>query len=56
MGVDQAAYAAMPADERRERLAGAEAELKGAGADYVIEDVSALMPLVRSIAERLTTA
>jgi len=53
MGLDPAAYAALPPDERRARLAKAEAELKAAGADFVIEDVSQLMPVVREIAEKI---
>ena len=47
------AYAALPPVERRERLAAAEASLRAAGADFVIEDVSSLMPVVHEIAAKI---
>jgi phosphonoacetaldehyde hydrolase len=53
MGLDRAAYLALADDARRERLARAEAELTAAGADYVVEDISQLMPVVREIARRI---
>jgi phosphonoacetaldehyde hydrolase len=56
VGLDLDAYAALPAHERRERLAGSEAALKAAGADFVIEDVSKLMPVVHEIASRITAS
>ena len=54
VGLDLDAYAALPDAERRERVARAEAELKAAGADFVIEDVSRLMPVARAIAQLVT--
>jgi len=51
LGLD--AYRALAADDRVARLAASEAELRAAGADYVIEDVSKLMPIVHEIAGRL---
>ena len=53
MGLDEAAYVALGDDERRTRLAGAEAALRAAGADFVIEDVSKLMPVVHQIARQI---
>jgi phosphonoacetaldehyde hydrolase len=54
VGLDHRALAALPSVERQERLAKAEAELRAAGADYVIEDVSHLPGIVRDIARRIT--
>ncbi|HWU24925.1 MAG TPA: phosphonoacetaldehyde hydrolase [Rhizomicrobium sp.] len=56
MGLDIENYAALPAHERRVRLALAEGVLKAAGADFVIEDVSQLMPVVREIAHRISAS
>jgi len=53
VGLDLETYAALAAAERRERLAAAEAPLRAAGADFVIEDVSALMPVVHEIAAKV---
>ena len=53
VGLDLESYAALPPEERRERLAVAEASLRAAGADFVIEDVSALMPVVHEIAAKI---
>ncbi len=39
--------------ERAARLARAEAALEAAGADFVVGDVSQLMPVVRRIARRI---
>ncbi|MBS0331149.1 MAG: phosphonoacetaldehyde hydrolase [Proteobacteria bacterium] len=56
MGLDLEAYAALPQDERRARLAEAERALRAAGADFVIENVSQLMPVVHEIARRIAAA
>jgi phosphonoacetaldehyde hydrolase len=53
VGLDLESYAALPPEERRKRLAAAEAPLRAAGADFVIEDVSALMPVVHEIAAKI---
>jgi phosphonoacetaldehyde hydrolase len=53
VGLDLESYRALAAGERRERLARAEAALRGAGADFVIEDVSLLLPVVQQIAEKI---
>src|SRR5579864_6397036 len=42
VGLDLESYAALEPDDRRARLAQAEAALRAAGADFVIEDVSRL--------------
>jgi phosphonoacetaldehyde hydrolase len=56
MGLDRDAWLALPAAERAERLAAAEAPLRAAGADYVIEDISQLLPVVHEIAGRIAAA
>jgi phosphonoacetaldehyde hydrolase len=53
VGLDLEAYAALAPDERRQRVARAEQALRAAGADFVIEDVSQLLPVVRDIAQRI---
>lgn len=53
VGLDRAAYLALPAADRAARLAAAERRLRAAGADYVIEDVSHLLPVVHAIADRI---
>ncbi|HZZ86965.1 MAG TPA: phosphonoacetaldehyde hydrolase [Caulobacteraceae bacterium] len=53
MGLDRDAYFALAPADREARLANAAAPLRAAGADYVIEDVSQLMPVVREIASRI---
>ena len=54
VGLDQAGLAALAPEERQARVAAAEAELRAAGADYVVEDISALMPVVHEIARKIT--
>jgi phosphonoacetaldehyde hydrolase len=53
VGLDLEAYTALAPEDRRARLAQSEKALKAAGADFVIEDVSQLMPVVREIAGRI---
>jgi phosphonoacetaldehyde hydrolase len=53
VGLSLEDYRALPDDERRARVEAAAAELKGAGAEYVIDDVSGLIPVVREIAGRI---
>ena len=53
VGLDHKALEALPSVERQERLAKAQAELRAAGADYIIEDVSHLPGIVRDIARRI---
>jgi phosphonoacetaldehyde hydrolase len=53
VGLSLDAYAALAAADRAARLAASEAELRTAGADYVIDDVSKLMPIVHEIAGRV---
>ena len=53
VGLDLRSYSALPPEERQERIERAGRELKAAGADFVVEDVSKLMPVVREIAERI---
>jgi phosphonoacetaldehyde hydrolase len=55
VGLDRDSLLALAPQERRAKLAAAEAALKGAGADFVIEDVSQLMPVVHEIARRIAT-
>jgi phosphonoacetaldehyde hydrolase len=56
VGLDLAAYSALTPDDRRDRLARSEAVLRAAGADFVIEDVSQLLPVVHQIAERIAAS
>ncbi|MEI9965410.1 MAG: phosphonoacetaldehyde hydrolase [Caulobacteraceae bacterium] len=53
VGLDLDAFCALAPDERRARVAEAEAALTAAGADFVVEDVSQLMPVVHEIARRI---
>jgi phosphonoacetaldehyde hydrolase len=54
MGLSRDAYLSLAPRERAERLVASEAALRAAGADFVIEDVSQLMPVVREIAARIS--
>jgi phosphonoacetaldehyde hydrolase len=56
VGLSPEALAALAPAERRERVARAEDALRAAGADYVIEDVSHLMPIVHDIARRIAAS
>jgi phosphonoacetaldehyde hydrolase len=56
VGMDAASFHALPEAERRARTADAEASLRAAGADYVVEDVSQLLPVVHAIAARIGAA
>jgi phosphonoacetaldehyde hydrolase len=56
VGLDLDAYTALPEGERRDRLARSEDALRAAGADFVIEDVSHLLPIVHDIARRITAS
>lgn len=53
VGLDHAALLALPADERRRRIARAGAALTAAGADYVIDSVADLWPVLEAIAARI---
>ena len=53
VGLDLDTYSALKPEDRRQRLAQSEKALKAAGADFVIADVSQLMPVVREIAGRI---
>jgi phosphonoacetaldehyde hydrolase len=56
VGLDLDAYWALSAEDRDQRLAQSEADLKAAGADFVIPDVSRLMPVVQDIARRISAS
>jgi phosphonoacetaldehyde hydrolase len=56
VGLDRETFSALAPDDRRERLARAERDLKAAGADFVIEDVSHLLPIVHEIARRIVAS
>jgi phosphonoacetaldehyde hydrolase len=51
--MDLESFAALSPDARRGKLAQAENTLKDAGADFVIEDISHLVPVVHEIARRI---
>lgn len=53
VGLDYESLRALDPEERRARVARSAAELKAAGADYVIDDVSGLMAVVHEIAQRV---
>ena len=50
IGLDAAELAALDADDRARRIAVASAELRKQGADFVIDDVSHLLPVIHRIA------
>jgi phosphonoacetaldehyde hydrolase len=56
VGLDLAAFSALSAEDRAERIGQAERALREAGADFVIEDVSQLLPVVHDIARRIAAA
>jgi phosphonoacetaldehyde hydrolase len=53
VGLDLDAFLALAPEDRNERIDQSEQVLKAAGADFVIEDVSRLMPVVHEIARRI---
>jgi phosphonoacetaldehyde hydrolase len=53
VGLDHAALQALPGEERARRVATAAAELRAAGADYVIDSVADLWPVLELIAARI---
>jgi phosphonoacetaldehyde hydrolase len=56
VGLDRPAFGALAADERRQRLARSEAALRAAGADFIVEDISHLLPVVHEIAGRIAAS
>jgi phosphonoacetaldehyde hydrolase len=56
VGLDLESFTALPAEERERRVAESEAVLRAAGADYVVTDISQLMPVVQDIARRIAAA
>ncbi len=56
VGMTRESFLALSPEDRRVKLAAAEAILRDAGADFVIEDVSQLMPVVEEIARRIAAA
>jgi phosphonoacetaldehyde hydrolase len=56
VGLDREAYCALAPADRRERLDRAQDALRAAGADFVIDDVSHLLPVIHQIAERIAAA
>jgi phosphonoacetaldehyde hydrolase len=53
VGLDHAALQALPSDERNRRVAAAAADLHAAGADYVVDSVADLWPVLETIAARI---
>ena len=53
VGLDHGALAALPQAARAERVAAAAADLQAAGADYVIDSVADLWPVLSDIAARI---
>jgi len=56
VGLDLQDFVALTSEERDERLGRAERALRAAGADFVVEDVSQLLPVVHEIARRIAAA
>jgi len=56
MGMARDAFLALSPEERRAKIAEAEGPLREAGADFIIEDVSQLMPVVEEIARRIAAS
>jgi phosphonoacetaldehyde hydrolase len=56
VGLDLQEFSALTAEDRAERVGQAERALREAGADFVIEDVSQLLPVVHDIARRIAAA
>ncbi|HZC15631.1 MAG TPA: phosphonoacetaldehyde hydrolase [Caulobacteraceae bacterium] len=56
MGLDLETYAALAPDDRRQRLDRSERTLRAAGADFIVEDVSRLLPVVHQIAQRIAAS
>jgi phosphonoacetaldehyde hydrolase len=56
VGMTREAFLALPPEERRIKVAEAEAPLREAGADFIIEDVSLLMPVMQEIARRIAAS
>jgi len=56
VGLDLEDFSALTAEDRAEKLGHAEHALRAAGADFVIEDVSHLLPVVHEIARRIAAA
>ncbi|MDB5739178.1 MAG: phosphonoacetaldehyde hydrolase [Alphaproteobacteria bacterium] len=56
VGMDLESFSALAPEERQACMAEAEAELRAAGADFVIADVSQLLPVVHTIAQRIAGA
>jgi len=53
VGLDVDALAALPPDDRSRRIEASAAELRAAGADYVIDSVADLWPVLETIAGRI---
>jgi phosphonoacetaldehyde hydrolase len=54
VGLGQDAYHALPAPERLARVESSARALRAAGADYVIDTIADLEPILQQIAERIT--
>ena len=55
VGLNRADFLALSEEERQDRVAEAANKLKAEGADYVINDVSELLPVVHEIAGRIAS-
>jgi phosphonoacetaldehyde hydrolase len=54
VGLSLEEYQALPEADRRNRIAGSAAQLKAAGAHYVIESIADIKPVLDEIAQRIT--
>lgn len=53
VGLDRVSFLALSPEERRAKIAPSERQLKDAGADFVIEDISQFLPVLHQIAGRI---
>jgi phosphonoacetaldehyde hydrolase len=56
VGMDLESFRALAPQEQQGRMAQSEAQLRAAGADFVITDISHLLPVVQAIAQRIAGA
>jgi phosphonoacetaldehyde hydrolase len=53
VGLDLETFSALSPQERQDRLAQSEDVLKRAGADFVVDDIAKIMPIIHHIAEQM---
>jgi phosphonoacetaldehyde hydrolase len=56
VGLNLESFAALSPEERRAKIAPSERQLRDAGADFVIEDISQFLPVLHQIADRIAAS